>query len=148
MEKLNLARLNWQTVNSQCPLILAHFVSLTALVILCCTIFLHCSRSILDPIVVLLTISTFFHSLLRVVSSFFRDIDLPNLKSIALGNWAFNASIYTVFESTYTFVYTPSLIDLPSLRLVMLGEFALSGRYDNPLSSLTMRSKNYAVQLE
>ena len=118
------------------------------MVILCCIIFLHCSRSILDPIVVLLTIFTFFHSSLKVVFSFFLDIDLPSLKSITLGNWAFNASIYTVFESIYTFVYTPSLLDLPSLRLVMLGEFALSGRYDNPLSSLTMRSKNYAVLLE
>lgn len=32
------------------------------------------------------------------------------------------------------------VVDLPSLQVITLGEFALVGRYDNPLSSLVMRS--------
>ena len=64
-------------------------------------------------------------------------IDLPNLNSISLGDYAFHRSVTTRINSIH--MAYQLLTDLPSLSSITLGSWAVSGN-DDPSCSLTMNS--------
>ena len=67
-------------------------------------------------------------------------IDLPSLRSIELGMYAFCETETAIIESTLL-IPIGYFIDLPSLESITLGELSLAGNLDMT-SSLTMKSNN------
>ena len=66
------------------------------------------------------------------------DVDLPKLKTVVIGNLAFDEACSVVFESKWNgFV---SSLDLPSLESIDFGEWAANGR-DEDCCELVMRSR-------
>lgn len=67
------------------------------------------------------------------------SVDLPALKSIVLGNYAFCESQVIILES-FALFFCNLCIDLSNLSSISLGKFSLQGIYDDELCSLTLQS--------
>ena len=70
-------------------------------------------------------------------------LDLPNLQSIILGDYAFLYTLSIVIESIDSREWDYR-IDLPSLETIELGRMALGGSTDTSCS-LAMRSNNNTI---
>lgn len=68
-------------------------------------------------------------------------IDLPNLKSISLGAYAFSQSLTTILKGMDCYGKMMRIIDLRSLQSIELGWYSLFGRHGDLDCKLEMRSK-------
>lgn len=82
--------------------------------------------------------------LFKVILLYFSDykhLDLPNLKSIVLGDATFLESLRTIMEGKLTRSYDIIIIDLPSLITINLGSYSLNGRDNDEHCVLLMRGE-------
>ena len=68
-------------------------------------------------------------------------IDLPNLKSISLGAYAFSQSLTTIIRGMDCCGKMMRIIDLRSLQSIELGWYSLFGRHGDSKCRLEMKSK-------